>query len=267
MKSLSNLISVLSSLGPCAVAFSGGVDSSVLARAAVEAAKANGWDALSLTAESPSMPRAAVEEIRQTASEIGIPHAFVSTDELTLPEYRSNPRERCFFCKRHILGKLRAAAEARGFSVLVEGSNADDLGDYRPGYRAVQENGVRSPLMEAGMTKADVRAAARFWGLSTAEKPSTPCLASRIAYGVEITPERLRKIELAEAFLQSWGVSPLRVRVHENDLARIETTPEWMPLLLERREELTAELKKIGFSWVSLDLSGFRSGSLNQGGA
>jgi len=258
-----NLLSVFSSLGPCAVAFSGGVDSCVLARAAVEAARENGWNVLALTAESASMPRAEVEEIRQIATEIGIPLRFVATDELTLPEYRSNSCERCFFCKRHILGKLQTVARELGFSVLVEGSNADDLKDFRPGFRAVKELGVKSPLIEANLTKEDVRQAARFWGLSTAEKPSTPCLASRIAYGVEITPERLGKIERAEAFLAKLGVSPLRVRLHEQELARIETTPDWMKTLLERREELTVELKKLGFSWVSLDLNGFQSGSLN----
>lgn len=255
----------LTSLGPCAVAFSGGVDSCVLARAAVEAARKNGWNVLALTAKSPSMTQFDAESIPRIAAEIGIPHVFVPTEETTLTEYRANTAERCYFCKRHILGRLLEAARNAGFSVLAEGSNADDLQDFRPGYKAVQEFHVRSPLCEAGLTKEDVRNLARKWGLSTAEKPSTPCLASRIAYGVEITPERLAQVERAEAYLSALGVSPLRVRVHENGLARIETSGEWLVFLArpENREPLTAYFRTLGFRWICADLTGFHSGSLN----
>lgn len=263
---ISRLFSILTEIGPCAVAFSGGVDSCVLARAVQEVADQNHWSTLALTAESPSMPRADLTEIQKITTEIGISHQFVATQELTLPEYQANTRERCYFCKRHILEKLKETAQNAGFSILVEGSNADDLSDFRPGYKAVQEWRVRSPLCEAGLTKTDIRALARRWNLSVAEKPSTPCLSSRIAYGVEITPERLRRIEHAEAFLSTWGITPLRVRVHENELARIETSADWMKFLLqpENRFRIIAEFKKLGFSWVCLDLLEFRSGSLNQ---
>ncbi len=260
------LLAVMAELGPCAVAFSGGVDSCVLARAAVESARKNGWKTFAVTAESPSMPRADLDAIRKIAQEIGIPHEFVRTEELQLAEYRANGTDRCFHCKRHILSRLKETAQNAGFAQLAEGSNADDLHDFRPGFRAVQEHGVRSPLCAAGLTKKNVRELAHFWNLSTAEKPSTPCLATRIAYGLEISQERLAQIEFAENWLAEKGVSPLRVRLHENGLARIETTPEWFPFLTrpELREEMLAEFRKAGFTWVSLDLAGFQSGSLLQ---
>lgn len=261
----SRLFSILTEIGPCAVAFSGGVDSCVLARAVHEVAIQNRWPTLALTAEGPSMPRADLAEIQKIATEIGISHQFVPTQELTLSEYRANSRERCYFCKRHILEKLKETAQNAGFSTLAEGSNADDLSDFRPGYKAVQEWCVRSPLCEAGLTKSNIRALARHWNLSVAEKPSTPCLSSRISYGIEITTARLHRIEQAEAFLSAWGVTPLRVRLHENELARIETSADWMNFLLqpEKRSELVAKFKNLGFSWVCIDLLEFRSGSLN----
>lgn len=259
------LARIFEEMGPCAVAFSGGVDSCVLARAAQETAGQKNWKVLAVTAESPSTPRADLEVIRNLATEIGIPHQFVKTHEMELPEYRANSPKRCYFCKRHILGQLQKTARSAGFALLVEGSNADDLHDFRPGFQAVQELKVRSPLCEAGLTKAEVRELARFWRLSTAEKPSTPCLASRIAYGIEITSERLRQVELAEAWLAERGISPLRVRIHENGLARIETSPEWMVFLLqpENRIPLVKRFQDLGFAWASLDLAGFQSGSLN----
>ncbi len=262
---ISNLFSLLTEIGPCAVAFSGGVDSCVLAYAVLQVALQNGWSTLALTAESVSMPRADLAEIQRIATEIGIPHQFVPTQEINLPKYRANSRERCYFCKRCILGKLKETARNAGFPTFIEGSNKDDLDDFRPGYKAVQEWRVRSPLCEAGLTKSDVRALARRWNLSVAEKPSTPCLSSRIAYGVEITTERLRRIEKAEAFLSAWGVTPLRVRVHQDELARIETSADWMTFLLhpENRAMLVTEFKKLGFSWVCLDLLEFHSGSMN----
>ena len=260
------LLAVMDRLGQIAVAFSGGVDSCVLARAAVESAQKNGWPTFAVTAESPSMPREDLEVIRKNAHEIGISHQFVRTEELVLAEYRANGTDRCFHCKRHILERLKETARNAGFALLAEGSNADDLHDFRPGFRAVQEHGVRSPLCDAGLTKENVRELARFWNLSAAEKPSTPCLATRIAYGLEITQERLAQIEFAENWLAEKGVSPLRVRLHENGLARIETTAEWFSFLTqpELREEMLAEFRKAGFTWVSLDLAGYQSGSLLQ---
>ncbi len=261
------LFKKLDELGPCAVAFSGGVDSCVLARAAVESARKNGWKVAAFTAQSPSMTQLDAETIPKIAAEIGIPHEFVPTFETELPEYRTNTEYRCYFCKRHILSQLQKAANDAGFSVLAEGSNADDLNDFRPGFKAVQEFHVRSPLCEAGLTKEDVRNFARKYNLSTSEKPSTPCLASRIAYGIEITSERLSQVERAEAFLADWGVQPLRVRVHENGLARIETDGKWIDFLAkeENRTKIITFFKTLGFRWVCVNLGGFRSGSLNAG--
>ncbi len=262
------LFSILAQIGEsglCAVAFSGGVDSCVLARALKESGATRGKEILALTAQSESTPESEVKEIKRLALEIGVPHIFIPTQELDLPEYRTNPRERCYFCKRHILGRLREEAEKRGFTQLVEGSNADDTRDFRPGFQAVLEWHVRSPLCEAGLTKAEIRQLAREWGISAAEKPSTPCLASRIAYGVEITPERLRRVELAEKYLAELGLTPLRVRVHEKEIARIETDPEKLGVLIrpEVRNALLNVFHQLGFSRVCIDLAGFQSGNLN----
>lgn len=259
------ILAQLGESGSCAVAFSGGVDSCVLAWALKESCATLGKDVLALTAKSASTPESETQEIKRLALEIGIPHIFVPTQELELPEYRSNPRERCYFCKRHILGRLLEEAGKRGFTQLVEGSNADDTNDFRPGFRAVLEWRVRSPLCEAGLTKAEIRQLAREWKISTAEKPSTPCLASRIAYGIEITPERLRRVELAEKYLANLGLTPLRVRVHEREIARIETDPEKLEVLLrpDVRNALLDAFQQLGFSRVCLDLAGFQSGNLN----
>ena len=266
-KKLFEIFRQISESGLCAAAFSGGVDSCVLAFALKKFGAELGTPVLALTARSASMPESEALEVERLAREIDIPHAFVPTQELELPEYRSNPRERCYFCKRHILGRLLEEAKKRGFTQLAEGSNADDLSDFRPGFQAVREWKVRSPLCEAGLTKSEVRQLAHEWKISTAEKPSTPCLASRIAYGIEISPERLHRVELAEKYLAQLGLSPLRVRVHEKELARIETDPEKLAVLLrpEIRGNLLTEFRQLGFSRICLDLGGFQSGSLNEG--
>lgn len=253
----------LQSLSRAAVAFSGGCDSAVLAWLIVNAL---GRDrVLALTAVSPSMPDGDKERIAALAEEIGIPVRFVETDELSLDQYRQNGPQRCYYCKRHILDRLIETARQAGFDVLLEGSNADDLSDVRPGYRAVQELSVRSPLLEAGITKQQVRQIAREAGLSVADRPSTPCLSSRVAYGVEITPARLRRIDQAERWLHERGVSPVRVRLHENELARIETSEEQIDRIVqsEWRNQMYSYFKSLGFRWVCLELSPYHSGSLN----
>ena len=259
-----NLLLNLNSLDSIAVAFSGGVDSSVLARAAVEA---RGDKAIALCAVSPSMPEREPERIANLAREIGISLHFVYTDELTIPDYRKNPKNRCYFCKKNILQHLLDAAKSKGITTLVEGSNADDALDFRPGAKAVEEFNVVSPLADAGFTKADIRELARFWGLSVAERPSSPCLSSRIAYGVEITEARLRKIDKAESFLAQQGVSPLRVRLFPNDVAVIETSSDWIVKLAqdETRQPITEYFQSLGFSRILLSLTEFRSGSMNTG--
>lgn len=258
------LLSYISSLNSPAVAFSGGVDSSVLARAAVEA---KGNKAIALCAVSPSMPQREPERIANLAQEIGIELHFVHTDELTILDYRKNPKNRCYFCKKRILQSLLDAAKEKNSSDLVEGSNADDALDYRPGAQAVQELNVVSPLSESGLTKSDIRELARFWGLSVAERPSSPCLSSRIAYGVEITEERLRQIDKAESYLAELGVSPLRVRLFPNDVAVIESSAEWIAKLAQdgTREPIVDYFQSLGFSRTLLSLAEFRSGSMNIG--
>ena len=261
---IQNLLLILNSLDSIAVAFSGGVDSSVLARAAVEA---RGDKAIALCAVSPSMPEREPERIANLAREIGISLHFVNTDELTNPDYRKNPKNRCYFCKKIILQHLLDAAKSMNITTLVEGSNADDALDFRPGAKAVEEFNVASPLADAGFTKADIRELARFWRLSVAERPSSPCLSSRIAYGVEITEQRLRQIDKAESCLAELGVSPLRVRLFPNDVAVIETSSDWIVKLAqdETRQPITEYFQSLGFSRILLSLTEFRSGSMNTG--
>ncbi|MBQ2620954.1 MAG: ATP-dependent sacrificial sulfur transferase LarE [Thermoguttaceae bacterium] len=258
------LLTNLATLDSVIVAFSGGVDSSVLARAAVEA---KGGKSMALCAVSPSMPEREPERIANLAREIGIELHFVHTDELTIQDYRKNPKNRCYFCKKHILQRLLDVAKEKNFAVLVEGSNADDSLDFRPGAQAVQELNVVSPLAEAGFTKKDIRELARFWGLSVAERPSSPCLSSRIAYGVEITEQRLRQIDKAERWLTELGVSPLRVRLFPNDVAVIETSAEWIAKLAQdgMRDQIVEYFQSLGFLRTLLSMTEFRSGSMNVG--
>ena len=261
---LQTLKTYLLNLKQICIAFSGGVDSSVLAKAAAET---EGVEAIALCAVSPSMPEREPERIATLAREIGIPLQFVQTDEISELEYRQNPPERCYFCKKHILQRLLKATQDNKKIALVEGSNADDALDFRPGAKAVQEFNVASPLAVAGLTKTEIRQLAHFWGLSVADRPSTPCLSSRIAYGVEITQQRLRQIDQAENWLAQLGVSPLRVRVFSNDVAVIESSEQWIEKLAQNdlRKPLTDYLLSLGFTRALLSLTEFRSGSMNAG--
>ncbi|MBN2021826.1 MAG: ATP-dependent sacrificial sulfur transferase LarE [Pirellulales bacterium] len=258
------LVALLRGLGSCGVAFSGGLDSTVLAKAAVVAL---GDRAVALTAASPSMPSGELDAAAAVARRIGIRHEVLETDELSDPDYRANTPERCYFCKSRILREIRAAAARLGLAAVVDGTNADDLAEDRPGHRAAQEQDVRSPLAECGLTKDNLRALAAAWGLPVWDKPASPCLSSRIAFGEEITAPRLAMIDEAEAFLRRYGFRPLRVRYHRGDLARIEVPSDALARLADEtfRREVVSVLKSLGFCYVSLDLEGFRSGSLNEG--
>ncbi|MBL8865175.1 MAG: ATP-dependent sacrificial sulfur transferase LarE [Planctomycetia bacterium] len=257
------LLAVLASLGRVAVAFSGGVDSAVVAKAA---AIALGADAVAVTADSPSVPRAELAEAVTLADSIGIRHLVVRTAEFDDPAYAANDGARCYFCKTELYNRIESLLPELGIDTICSGANLDDAGDYRPGLMAAAEHHVRHPLQEAGFTKADVRELAKQWRLPVWDKPASPCLSSRLAPGLAVTPERTLRIERAETFLRELGMRVCRVRYHEGDLARIEVEPEQLERLAGSvlRKRIDEEFRRIGFRFVSLDLTGFQSGSLNQ---
>jgi uncharacterized protein len=256
------LIELLRSFASCAVAFSGGLDSTVLAKAAQLAL---GDRAVAVTGTSPSMASGELNEAIELARLIGIHHELMPTGELELPEYRQNTAQRCYYCKMELFDQVEKIARRLKLAVIVDGSNRDDRGERRPGTQAARHRNVRSPLAECELTKDELRRLAEHWGLPTWDKPATPCLSSRIAYGEQVTPERLGMVDRAERFLRDRGLRPLRVRYHRGDMARIEVPPEQLPKLAEPqfRRQIVEHLKSLGFKYVSLDLEGFRSGSLN----
>lgn len=257
------LLTILASYGRVAIAFSGGVDSAVVARAAFEAC---GDNAIAVTAVSPSLAGGELEEARGLAELIGIRHAIIETREFQNDNYLSNPSNRCYFCKTELYSQLETRLDELNVDVICNGANVDDQGDYRPGMTAAKEHTVRSPLIEAGLTKAEVRELAKIWALPCWDKPAMPCLSSRIAYGVSVTPERVRRIDAAEQFLRrEFGLREFRVRLEANELARIEVSLSELPPLLNMAtfEVISRELRSLGFRCVTIDLEGFRSGNLN----
>jgi uncharacterized protein len=257
------LLDLLRIMRRVAVAYSGGIDSTVVAQAAFLAL---GDDAVAVTADSPSVPRAEIEEAKQLAQRIGIRHRLVSTAEFANPDYVKNDGTRCYFCKDELYRRIEGILPTLECDVICSGANLDDLGDYRPGLVAAAEHKVRHPLQETGFTKADVRELALHWNLPTWDKPASPCLSSRLAPGVEVTHERTARVEAAEAYLKKLGYREFRVRLHEGELARIEVPIDGLAKLTEPHvcADLVRHLKCLGFRFVTLDLQGFRSGSLNQ---
>jgi len=267
------LLAILGSCGRVAVAFSGGVDSAVVAKAAHVAC---GENAVAVTAVSASLASGEREAAEKLAKQIGIRHRVIETQEFENPDYLKNAPDRCYFCKTELYTRLERllvpVGESLGidsgleFDVLVNGANLDDKGDYRPGMKAAREHAVRSPLIEADFTKADVRQLAAHWELPVWDKPATPCLSSRIAYGLSVTPERVRRVDEAEQFLrQEFGLREFRVRHEAGDLARLEVPLSELERLIApaARQAITQRLRQLGFKFVTLDLDGFRSGSMN----
>jgi uncharacterized protein len=256
------LLRLLASYGSCAVAMSAGVDSSLVAKAAHEAL---GDRAMAVTGASNSLASGELEEAQRLAALIGIRHSVVVTDEFSQPAYTRNEPDRCYHCKTELYTQLEGLAERLGVAMVVNGANLDDVGDYRPGMQAANEHRVASPLIECGFTKSDVRQLAAFWQLPVWDKPASPCLSSRIAYGEEVTPERTAMIDRAERYLRELGLRELRVRYHRGDVARIEVPSDAIARLAdaEVRLALVAKFRQLGFKYVTLDLEGFRSGSMN----
>jgi uncharacterized protein len=257
------LLELLTGYGSCGVAFSGGVDSAVVAKAAQVAL---GDGAVAVTGTSDALAAGELEAARDLATRIGIRHIVISTEEFANPDYVANKADRCYHCKTELYSQLARIRERLGVSVVVNGANADDLGDYRPGMQAADEHAVRSPLAECGLTKQEVRQLAAAWDLPVADKPATPCLSSRVAYGLNVTPERLARIDRAEQFLRSLGFHELRVRLHADDMARIEVPVSEIGQLCneETRASVVAEFERLGFKFVTLDLAGFRSGGFTK---
>lgn len=260
-RKLAHLRSGLKRLRRVLVAFSGGVDSTLLLKVAADAL---GPDVLAVIAGSETYPRREIVAARALARRLGVRHRLIHTTELENPRFAANTPERCYHCKRELFGRLKAIAGEEGIPFVVDGANVDDRSDYRPGARAGRELGVRSPLRDAGLTKADIRALSRFFGLPTWDKPSLACLASRFPYGSPIDRLALGRVGRAELFIATLGFRQVRVR-HHGDTARVEVDPAQFPVLLRPsvREEIVRRFKRLGYLYVTFDLEGYRTGSLN----
>lgn len=261
-KQLEDLKNLVKNLESVVVAYSGGVDSALAAKICYDVL---GQNAVAVTASSETYPEFELEEAKKTAKEIGIKHKIIRTRELDIAEFAGNNPDRCYYCKTELFSKLKDIAKKLKFKNIVDGSNLDDLGDFRPGLKAAKEFGIRSPLKEVGLTKMDVREVSRLLGLSTWNKPAFACMSSRIPYGQNITIDKLTMVIEAESFLRNSGMNNLRVR-HHGTIARIEVSVEDMPDLTDKilRDSIVNRFKEIGFNYITLDLEGLRSGSMNE---
>ncbi len=257
---MQSILKTLKDKGSALIAFSGGVDSSVLAALAY---RALGDKALAVTADAPTMAPGELEGAKRVAKEIGIRHKVIFYDELEEPEFAKNPVDRCYYCKKGLIRELKKIAQQHSINTILEGTNYSDMKAHRPGHRAVTEEGIYNPYIEFGVTKEEIREMARKLKLSVADKPSMACLSSRFPYGQAITHEALKRVGEAEAYLRKMGFEVVRVRDHDG-IARIEIMPDEMMRFLEMRDAIVSKLKYLGFAYVTLDIMGFRSGSMDE---